>query len=453
MSLFDYIQDISFAIAREKSNKLKQLLTINPPNGAGPKRARFPEPSDIDLYPVAEKFQPVVRCYLTAMRSIYINSDINASFFNVNDLVVALNRAAESQSNWVCAALINCSDELISLYQVRAKSKTGKEKDNANASASANGKSTKNSAKEASTESLELIAATINKSFKICLTDKTLDFSRSKKASIHFFLAALIKIYFKLNKLELAKSMEKALMGTGLALPTIVNSPLEYRKHIVTYLYFSSLLSLDESDFAFAETKLLTAMQFLSCYKNQARVAAQSEKILLLLVPLKMYNSRTSLPESTWTSFEILDLVYRQNLFKAISTGNLRQFDACIRRFQKIFLKRHIYLLTIQLKHLCYLRLIQRTVKLFAELNTSTPHIVPLSAVQLAIEFSTNNSDSIDGSLKVPESLASQNYSVTTEEVECILANLIQKKWIKGYISHSNRCIVLSKTEAFPAVQ
>lgn len=437
MSLYEYIQDFAQAISFENGSKLKHLLTINPVNGEGPERARFADPSDIDLYPVTEKFHPVIRCYLTAMRSIYISSDINTSFYHLNDLVVALNRAAETQSNWVCPALINCSDELISLFQVRAKQKSNLDHQ---------------SSKEAVTESLELIAATINKSFKICLTDKTLDFAVSKKACIHFFLAALIKIYFKLNKLELAKSMEKALMGTGLALPTIVNSPVEYRKHIVTYLYFSALLSLDESDFEFAETKLLTAMQFLSCYKKQAKVAAQAEKILLLLMPLKLYNSRATLPATTSANFKNIDYIYTQNLLKAVKTGNLRQFQECTQKFQKIFLKRHIYLLVVHSKHLCYLRLIQRTVRLFAELNTTSPHIVPLSAIQLAIEFSTKNSQNIEGGLLVPESLASQNYSVSAEEVECILANLIHKKWVKGYISHSNRCIVLLKTDAFPKI-
>ncbi|OBA23263.1 hypothetical protein METBIDRAFT_103101 [Metschnikowia bicuspidata var. bicuspidata NRRL YB-4993] len=437
MSLYEYIQEFSGAVAQENGAKLKRLLTINPAHGEGPKRARFSEPSEIDLYPLAEKFQPVVRCYLTAMRSIYISSDIHASLFNLNDLVVALNRAAETQLKWICAALINCSDELISLFQVRAQQSSARQDDEAKAAVS---------------ESLELIAATINRSFKICLTDKTLDLAVSKKNSIHFFLAVLIKIYFKLHKLELAKSMEKALTGTGLALPTIVNSPVEYRRHIVTYLYFSSLLSLDESEFAFAEAKLLTAMQFLSCYKAPAKVAAQAEKILLLLVPLKLYNSRTTLPASTSDTFKKVGLVYTQGLFRAVQTGNLREFDDCVRKFQKFFLKRHIYLLAVHLKTLCYLRLIQRTVRLFAELKTPSPHIVPLSAIQLAIEFSSNHTQKTDGSLAAPESLATQNYSVSTEEVECILANLIHKKWVKGYISHSNRCIVLLKTDAFPSI-
>ena len=36
------------------------------------------------------------------------------------------------------------------------------------------------------------------------------------------------------------------------------------------------------------------------------------------------------------------------------------------------------------------------------------------------------------------------------DEVECILANLIYRGYVKGYISHTNRVLVLSKQNPFP---
>ena len=36
------------------------------------------------------------------------------------------------------------------------------------------------------------------------------------------------------------------------------------------------------------------------------------------------------------------------------------------------------------------------------------------------------------------------------DEVECLLANLIYKGFIKGYISHAHRTMVLSKAQPFP---
>lgn len=38
-------------------------------------------------------------------------------------------------------------------------------------------------------------------------------------------------------------------------------------------------------------------------------------------------------------------------------------------------------------------------------------------------------------------------------EVECAVANLIYRRYIKGYISHAHRVLVLSKTDPFPPLE
>jgi hypothetical protein len=40
--------------------------------------------------------------------------------------------------------------------------------------------------------------------------------------------------------------------------------------------------------------------------------------------------------------------------------------------------------------------------------------------------------------------------SISIEEVECIVANLIYQGHIKGYISHKLKILVVSKDNAFP---
>ena len=44
-------------------------------------------------------------------------------------------------------------------------------------------------------------------------------------------------------------------------------------------------------------------------------------------------------------------------------------------------------------------------------------------------------------------------HSIDADEVECILANLIHQRYIKGYIAHQQRMLVVSAKEAFPALQ
>jgi hypothetical protein len=36
------------------------------------------------------------------------------------------------------------------------------------------------------------------------------------------------------------------------------------------------------------------------------------------------------------------------------------------------------------------------------------------------------------------------------DEIECILANLIYRGYVRGYLSHSKRVLVLSKKDPFP---
>lgn len=431
MSLQEYLQQVNYAIQAQSGAVFKSLISINPGANEGPVRANFNDPNDFDLYLVPEKFKPVIRVYLKLMKSVYVLNDIDVSFFDLNDLVNLLNRAAESQTNWINLALINSCCELTSVYKVRLKNFPDEQQ--LYAAAANNDEFGANS----STNSLELLAATINKSFKLCLNDKNLDLSQSKRTDIFFFLGSLIKIYFKLNNLQLAKSVEKAIVGTRFSLPDINNArnlaPM-VKTSMVTYLYYSALLSLDDNNFAAAEEKLLNCINILSYTKKSAAITPQLEKIFLILLPLRLYNKRHLPSAEIWSQFPRLRLIYRDNLFDAISTGNVGKFNQCLHNYQFIFLQNYLYYLIENLRSLCYLKLVKKVSLL---INDITPdgksnHIIALSAVQLAFES------------------ASPGSSFSLDSIECILANLIHTGKIKGYLSHANRCIVLSKVNGFP---
>jgi hypothetical protein len=36
------------------------------------------------------------------------------------------------------------------------------------------------------------------------------------------------------------------------------------------------------------------------------------------------------------------------------------------------------------------------------------------------------------------------------DELQCVLANLIAKKWVRAYISHKHQKVVTAKTNVFP---
>ena len=437
-----YLSFVLTSIRNEDASNFRNCITINPGVNEGSLRSSFPEPSEFDLYPLPEKFRPIVKNYLKLMKSIYILNDIDSSLNDLNEMVNNLNRAADTQTNWINPALINASTELINVYQVKQKSNPDveqqQEDDGTTASTST------------SSSSLEKLATTINNSFKLSLNDKNLDLKQSKRTDIYFFLGNLIKIYFKLGKLELAKSVEKALKGTRFDLPPLDNPIPSKKKHSVTYLYYSAMLSLDDSNFVDTESKLVTAMNLLSYYKEPKFITKHMEMILMILIPLRLYNNSLLPTQLTWEKFPNLKFVYKDCLFKAIIKGDLKSFEKCQSRFQILFLKRHLYLLVENLKSLCYLQLVKKVAKIFSQLSedkTST-HIVPLSAFQVGLEVSTNWKRDQNNSYVAID--PSQPYSQHLDEIECILANLIFEGKIKGYISHGNKCIVLSKTNAFP---
>lgn len=432
--LSDYIQKVCLLVNLEDSQKFRSCITINPGINEGTIRAHFPEPNDFDLHPIPEKFRNVVKSYLKLMKSVYIANSINASFFDLNEMVNNLNRAADTQTNWINQPLINACTELISVYQVRLKNFPEEEEMELS--------NLENNEYGNSSSSLERLAATINGLFKLSLNDKNLDLSQSKRLDIYFFLGNLIKIYFKLGKLELAKSVEKALKGTRFNLPKL-NGAGSSKRYAVTYLYYSALLSLDDADFTTSEEKLVKAMEILSCYKDPKNVKNQTEKILIILLPLKLYNKRLTPSNEIWEKFPKLKFMYKDNLFDAIKNGNLKKFDQALTKYQLILLKNHLYLLFEMMKSLCYLKLVKKTVSIIHSLNSETKsHIVPLSAIQLALEFSTNDSYK-----------ESDKFAYNLDAVECILANLISSGKIKGYLSHAYRCIVLSKANAFPSLE
>lgn len=413
-SLLGFIATTHQTVAYYNLWQLQQQFTINPKENLAD-IARFPEPSEIDLYVLPDKLRQLVRLYIRLMRSIHVQREIDTAFENFLTFMGDFNRVAEVSWNWICPALISSSNELLLVYQVRSKSKTKEEND----------------------ESLEKVATIINRLFKICLTDKSVDPATSKKLCIHFFLATLIKIYFKLDHIELAKLMEKALMGTNSAIPTIINCPVQYRKHVVTYLYYSALLSLDDAEYALAEVKLLTAWDFLLCYNRPQKVQPHLEKILMIVAPLKYLSSRKRLSDALYEKYPNLKYIYKEQLLKSVNEGNLAAFDEQLQKFHIVLLNRHIYLLVLRLKQLCYLLLVRKTATFYKTVNDKTPHIVPLAYFQKALDFAQKGSDP-------------SKEEASVEQVECILANLIAQKHIKGYISHANRCIVLLKSDAFP---
>lgn len=125
-------------------------------------------------------------------------------------------------------------------------------------------------------------------------------------------------------------------------------------------------------------------------------------------------------------------------LARCIKSGNLKEFDEALKSGEDEFVKRRIYL-TLERGRDIALRNLLR--KVFIAGGYDEPKEgdtapvrrtrIPVTEFQAAISMSSGQM--IEG-----------------DEVECLLANMIYKELMKGYIARERGIVVLSKKGAFP---
>mmetsp|Transcript_42940 Transcript_42940/g.103912 ORF Transcript_42940/g.103912 Transcript_42940/m.103912 type:complete len:133 (-) Transcript_42940:66-464(-) len=111
-------------------------------------------------------------------------------------------------------------------------------------------------------------------------------------------------------------------------------------------------------------------------------------------------------------------------LVDGLQKGDLRTFQDGLVKYQDRFIRQGTYLLLEKCKTVCYRNLFKRVH------NILDKHQISLNLVARAFKW-----------LGLP---------IDLDEVECILANLIFRGYVRGYLSHTKRVLVLSKKDPFP---
>lgn len=111
-------------------------------------------------------------------------------------------------------------------------------------------------------------------------------------------------------------------------------------------------------------------------------------------------------------------------LVEGIQKGDLRTFQDGLVKSQHIFIRQGTYLILEKCKTVVYRNLFKRIHKILDKTQISLNHA--------ATTFKW---------LGMP---------IDLDEIECILANLIYRGFIRGYLSHNQRMLVLSKRDPFP---
>jgi hypothetical protein len=236
-----------------------------------------------------------------------------------------------------------------------------------------------------------------------------------KRASL-FLVVNLFKIYFKLNTLHLCKNLIAAVN-----LPTFPDFETFPSAQKVTYAYYVGRLAVFDDDYARAEKNLSYA--FEHCSKNTPR---NKKLVLRYLVPVKLILGK----KPTVRLLEKYRLDEYKTVVEAVKKGDVGQLNDALQEHQVTFIMQGTFLVLEKLRNVALRTLFRKTHAFCSMKNPQKGNQVSLHVFARALAWC--------------------GAGMEIDEVECVVANLIFRKFIKGYISHKSRVVVLAKNGAFP---
>ena len=391
MTLPQYLSDIADALENRDGVTIAELVSFKHPHAKSANFIKIPL-RDLERYCTEELESPldeVVAAHVRAVQSV-ADDNFSEAFACQCALIQSFLKAFQSQKdeNWGLPILMTLSHDLRQLAM-----QADRRCDSSKAG-----------------EMMEKAADVLMSCFRVCVTDTRSSLENTKRWGTLHIVNQLFKIYFKIKALHLCKPLIRAIEGSNILDQFRISE-------LVTYRYFTGCKSMFDGDFKLASDRLTFA--FERCHRHSHK---NKRLILIYLIPVRMLLG--GLPSTML--LKKYQLEFYVPIAKALRDGNIRGLDSAIREHERIFVAHGIYLILEKLKIIAYRNLFKRV---FLLMGT---HQLPLQAFTSALNFA-------DGSEEVP-----------VEEVQCIIANLIDKSYIKGYISHSHQKLVVSKKDPFP---
>ncbi|KAL2056660.1 hypothetical protein ABVK25_003054 [Lepraria finkii] len=275
-------------------------------------------------------------------------------------------------------------------------------------------------------QKLEDAARVINRMFTLCISDRA-PLEESRKWGLYYTANLQFKTYFKLNSPSLCKNVIRALGAGRTDMPDLDAFP---RSHVVTWKYYVGVLRFLEEDYAGAEESLTSAWHM--CHRSATR---NIKLILTYLIPTCLLTRQLLPSPRLLAPYPRLAELFTP-LVDAIRSGALSTFDAALADGEAEFVKRRIYLTLERGRDMC-LRNLLRKVYLAAGMDEEGKRRTRIRV------------DEFGAAIRLGER-GVEGENLENDEVECMVANMIYKNLIKGYISRAHGMVVLSKNGAFP---
>lgn len=161
------------------------------------------------------------------------------------------------------------------------------------------------------------------------------------------------------------------------------------------------------------------------CHRNATRNKA---RILKYLIPVALLLGK--LPSAALYEQYPNVLVPYIPLIEAMKSGDLGQFNRTMEEQQTIFIQDGTYLLLEKLAAAVQRRLLRKVWAIHAIVDPGKATQIPLTLFQ--------------------DALRCVRCDIDMDEIECISANLVARKYVKGYISHRSKVMVVAKNDPFP---
>lgn len=267
-----------------------------------------------------------------------------------------------------------------------------------------------------SEEYMQECARAINKTLTICLTDRSPQ-NASRKWGAYRIMGLLFRIYFHLDQLNLCNNVLRA-MGAA-DLPNLLLYPAA---HLVTFRYFLGRYYFVNEDFGRAVGELEL------CLFHCPRDSTHNKRLILhYLIPAKILASGSLPSPALLMRYNLSPQPFYPRIIESIRKGNLSLYQTILSQYEGTLLKLGTFLVWEKLFILTFRSLIRR-IYLLLDKNS-----------RLAINC-------------IHPALRRMRVEMSGEEIECFIANLIDRGLLKGYISHEKSVVVLSQKDPFPNI-
>jgi hypothetical protein len=141
-----------------------------------------------------------------------------------------------------------------------------------------------------------------------------------------------------------------------------------------------------------------------------------------------------------------------EEVCEAVKMGKLGVLEQALERRKARFVREGTYLMFEKLRLYCLRTLFKKTSEIQKEFEPEKANQVKLEMLSRACKIAAVMKNQRGHNNNNNNNNNNNDTEYDLDEIECGVSELIHRKFVKGYVSHKNRVVVLSKTDAFPKI-